>query len=175
MATQTIFTKVLAGLAVLVAMAGPSAQADDAKKQARNGYSLGIGPAALTNMSAPGTAFWANGAATFDIGQMLFRIGADYVGNGGAFLVDGSLGGQWSFQLSVVTPFAGLDLGYGVAKTDSSSLSAGTTIGGFVLGFGGGVQFMRTSTVSLEVGLRYALVLASPNPGFFGLRVSMNF
>jgi len=137
------------------------------RRSARNGTFVGVGPAWMRNVVSSSVGLWVSGGYAFDVNPVMVRLGAEFVNQGGAFFVDGGIGASYFFSDRDTTPFISADLGYGLETV--------TPIGGFTGGLGAGVQFLRTSTLNIEIAIRYAVMFQSTFPGFFGVRVALYF
>jgi hypothetical protein len=91
----------------------------------------------------------------------------------------GGLEGQVFLTMTDIAPFLSGDFGFGIAKMqNANSILNGTTLGGFQLGAGGGVQFLRASAINVEISARASVIL-NPNilgnPKQFTLRLGIYF
>ncbi|MCB0406017.1 MAG: hypothetical protein KDD51_14640 [Bdellovibrionales bacterium] len=147
------------------------------RRPARQVRYFALGPAGFGNLSANSVGVYVAGAYAFDVNQAIIRIRGEGAFGGGALFADFGLGASYFFSLEDTAPFVGLDFGYGVSRVNNGTLF-GDTVTGFVLAPIIGVQFMRTSSVNLEVAGRAAFLLSRNsigNPMLFVIRVGLYF
>ncbi len=148
------------------------------RKQAIKGYYFGFGPASLGNLNSSGIGYDFSGAYAWDINPVLLKIFIDWGIKENANFFNIGLGGQYFLTDRDIAPFISSDFGFGTSKTQADSLFKGETAGGFCLGVGGGVQFLRTASVHIELGARLAILLsknAIGNPTLLGLKLGFYF
>ncbi len=129
-----------------------------ARKPARNGYFIGIGPTALANMNTDGVAYGIQGGYSWDLNTVMIRFLGDVALSGDAVFGTAGLAGTYFLTDHANTPFLALDLGYGGYHTDTSVPVGSETGGGFAAGAGAGVSFLRTSAINVEVSARLATI-----------------
>jgi hypothetical protein len=133
------------------------------RRPVRNSQYLGFGISNLINLNSSGVGYSFAYAYSWDVNVARIKILAELDGNGNALFVNAALGGAYFFTKGDVAPYVSADFGGGLAKLDGGSLFAGQSVGGFVLGAGAGVEFLRTSAVNLDLGFRSVFLLNSSN------------
>ena len=139
------------------------------RKQTLSGRFFGVGPAWVQNLNHTGAIIdivyghrWAMDSLTIrPTLEVAFYPGSDSV----PLFASGSIGANYYFMKTDFSPFVNLDFGIGISKTGGSGLLSSEFRGGFVLGGGGGVAFMRTATTNLEVAVHSSYLTASNSFG----------
>ena len=152
----------------------------EAKKKdpVRRKVYIGFGPAAMGNLNTSGAGFDFAGAYAWDVEWILFKIQAELAINGAAYVGSTTLGMNYFFEFKDLYPYLAADFGAGLAKIDGGGVLSGATVGGFVIGGGGGLQILRLSSVNFDLGLRVGAVLHSNALGIpllYTLRLGMYF
>ena len=96
---------------------------------------------------------------------MLLKVITEGSFNGSAFFVNGGLGANFFLSMTDISPYLAADFGAGAAKIDGGTVLVGQTVGGFVVGIGGGIQVFRTSATNLDLGFRAGFMLKSNDLG----------
>lgn len=129
-------------------------------KPTRSGTTLGLGPSTLGNLNAAGVAYYFVAGHGWDVGPALIRVRGELaLDDNRALFTDFNLGLQYYFMPGDFAPFAGADLGLGIAHVVKGGLIDGDTRAGFIIGGSFGAQLFRTHSVSVELGIRLALLL----------------
>jgi len=138
------------------------------KISAARGYYLGLGPAGLWNLNSSGLGYYFTTGYAFDFDQVAMKLGAEFFGRSGALGIVAGLGIAYfppAINLKDVSPFLGLDFGYGTTRVNNSDTVIGQWIPGLVLGPSVGVQLFRTTNVNLELALKWGFLLESGTLG----------
>jgi hypothetical protein len=147
------------------------------KRTARAGYMVGLGPSGLFNLQSDGIAYGVSGAYAWDMNDSLLKLYSDISAREKAGFIVLGLGGNYFLSDKNTAPFLSAGVGYGSAWLEGAGILPETK-GGFALSAGGGVMFLRTSSVNIEMGLNYQILLASTaagTPMALGLRLSLFF
>jgi len=138
------------------------------KISATRGYYLGLGPAGLWNLNSSGLGYYFTTGYAFDFDQVAMKLGAEFFGRSGALGLVAGIGVDYfpqALNLEDLTPFVGLDFGYGTSRVNNSDGVFGQWIPGLVLGPSIGVQLFRTTNVNLELAFKWGFFLDSGNLG----------
>lgn len=141
-------------------------------------WTVGVGPFIPRRLDSESLMYGFMGGRIWDINPRFsakaiieanFSSGAEK-----ARLFNFATGGSYFFDSARATsPYATVDIGYGLADTDDESAE------GFSFGTGAGIQFFRDTETTLDLLVRYAVVLNSVNgegdPSVIGLRMAVNF
>lgn len=130
-------------------------------------YSLfAFGPANLQNLAVDQTGqylmyghLWET---TPHAAVKLAAEGAFSFGEPKASVVAGTLGANFYFTSTSISPFAGVDFGYGAAATEADDID---NVDGWAAGASLGVAFFRTSSVQMQIVGRYLQVFADNEAG----------
>lgn len=144
-------------------------------------WTLGFGPFVPRKLGSDKAMYGVSGGRVWDVNPRasvkIIGEGAFSSGSGGARFIDVGAGANYYLQQSnaETAPYVTADFGYGIAD-DVDDRSAE----GFSFGTGFGVQFFRTTETTLDVLLRYAVVLddvegTDANPSIIGARLAVNF
>jgi hypothetical protein len=139
---------------------------------------LGFGGAAFTNLNATGIGLSIAAAQAWDVDNALIKILGEGDFNGSAFFTSVSLGGNYFLTSADVAPYVTGDFGAGVAKLDGGGVLDGQTVVGFAGGAGAGVQFLRASSVHLDLGFRAGFLFHANQLGIpqaYTLRIGLYF
>jgi hypothetical protein len=120
---------------------------------------LGFGPAAMGNLNTTGAGFDFAGGYAWDVEWILFKAQAELAINGAAYVGSATLGANYFFEFKDLYPYLEADFGAGLAKIDGGGALDGATVGGFVIGGGGGLQILRLSSVNFDLGFRVGALL----------------
>lgn len=173
------FKALVLGLCFLFSSMGVSENRE--RVSALRGYYLGLGPAGLWNLNSSGLGYYFTTGYAFDFEQVAMKLGAEFFGRSGALGVVGSLGVVYfppALNLKDITPFVGLDFGYGTSRVNNSGSTLGQWIPGLVVGPSLGVQLFRSTNVNLELALKWGFFLESGNlgrPSYSLLKASLYF
>ena len=155
------------------------AEAGKERRPARKGNFLGFGPALFSNLNSSSNAqFYLTTGEYWDVNDFMVKLSADLASNLDAFYGTASLGGHYFLTNQDTAPYVAADFGGGYAKSASGSFTSGESAFGFEVGGGAGIQFLRTSTINLEIGLRASVLLRSLStgtPSLFALRLGFYF
>jgi hypothetical protein len=135
------------------------------RRQARQGYLVGLGPDLLYNAGSDGPAYGVSAGYAWDITDAWIKLAGDFSSRGGAGLLFVGIHGNYFFSERDVSPFVSAALGYGSAFIKSSSSFLPDTAGGFAFSAGGGLTFLRTSSINLELGLHYLVIASATSLG----------
>lgn len=147
------------------------------RKETVNRWYIGLGPAAGMNTDGKGALFNLAFGYFFEIDpSWALKVAYDATGSSMGYL---ALGANHYFSNRDRSPMVMAEAGYGVAysqRQPTSSYYITESVSGFVLGFGYGYQFFRTSKVNLEI-LAHAAFMMNNNdrgvPGKAGLRIGI--
>lgn len=96
------------------------------------------------------------------------RLGLSGAANGEAALTTLTLGGAFFFSRSNVSPYIGVDAGYGFSAGPELDTAAG-----FAGKAAFGVRLFRIASTQLDIAATYSGVFGSPNPGVTGIQLSV--
>lgn len=147
------------------------------RRPARKSIYLGFGGASLHALNTTGLGYSLGAAYSWDLNTIRVKILGEGDVNGDAFFANGAIGANYYLGVEDVAPYVSADFGGGVAKIDQGLLE-GQTVGGFVLGVGTGIEFLRTASVNLDLGFRAAFLLHENqigHPEAFTLRLGIYF
>jgi hypothetical protein len=147
------------------------------RKPTRKAFYVGFGGASLKALNTSGLGYSLSAAYTWDLNTLRVKILGEGDVNGDAFFVNGALGANYYLGVEDVAPYLSADFGGGAAKINQGLLE-GQTVGGFVLGVGTGIEFLRTASVNLDLGFRAAFMLHENQigrPEAFTLRLGIYF
>ena len=143
---------------------------DDASEEVsqtpmRKGFYLGFGGSSMANLNTTGVGFSFGAAYCWDVNQARILLLSEGDFNGAAFLISAGMGGRYFLTKGNFSPYLGGDFGAGAAKIDGGNILNGQTVGGFVVGLGTGVELLRGSAVSMDLGFRAGFLLHSNQLG----------
>lgn len=140
------------------------------RKESRNYKSFGFGPSGLLNLESEELAYLFHVGYIWEVAEKAaVKVKNDYVFDfAGAFLMSLTLGANYYFTATNISPFAGFDFGYGLALPDD-----GDVRGGFALGGSLGLALFRTSTTQLMADVNYQALLKEGGPGKISLGISI--
>lgn len=119
-----------------------------------------FGPSALLNQDCDGLAYHLAGGYFHEaLPKAGIRVQGTADFNSTALNAGGALGALGFFSQGEFAPYAGGDLGWGVAYGNGWS-------NGFILGGSAGVQMFRSSKVQLNVEARSTVMLATNDGGY---------
>lgn len=144
-------------------------------------WTIGFGPFVPRKLGSDKAMYGVSAGRVWDVNP---RASVKIIGEGtfssgseGARFFDIGAGANYYLQQAnaETAPYVTADFGYGFAD-DVNDRSAE----GFSFGTGFGIQFFRTSETTMDVLLRYAVVLddvegTSSNPSILGARLAVNF
>jgi hypothetical protein len=139
---------------------------------------LGFGGSSFGNLNSSGIGFSLGAAYAWDLNRARVKLLAEGDMNGSAFFASAGLGGSYFLSLADLAPYLAADFGAGAAKVDGGGAFTGPTTVGFVVGFGAGIELLRTSSVNLDLGFRAAYLLHSNDfglPQAYSLRLGLYF
>ena len=151
------------------------------RRRARKGYYLGFGPWEGTNTGSSGIGLFGTGAYSWDVNAAMVSAFLELAGSSGdSYFFDAGLSGRYFFSDQNTTPYAEAAFGYGSLRAGDGDLAvqSGVVTDGFVLGLGGGFQFLRTSSINLDISLQGRAILKSNSGGtpmIWVLRVGLFF
>jgi hypothetical protein len=140
------------------------------RKAARSGYSFALGPGWINNMvtsTNPGYSFLLGYGWDVNVAQVRLSWNIAFQG---PIYSDLSLGGRYFFSNRDITPYIGADLGLGMSTTNIAYFVQNA---GFNLAADAGVVFLRTSSINLDIGLRYSMMLNNGNPSLLAIRLGI--
>lgn len=129
------------------------------RRPTRSESYVSFGGTELGNLNSVGAGYSFAVGHGWDVNTALIKIIAegDFVGS--AWFASAGLGGNYFFTRTDIAPYVTADIGAGAAKIDGGGVLDGQTVGGFVMGAGAGLQFLRTTTVNLDLGFHAAYLL----------------
>jgi hypothetical protein len=148
------------------------------RRPTRSENYLSFGGSVLSNLNSTGLGYSFGVGHAWDANIALLKIYAQGDFNGDAWMLTGGIGGDYFFSTRDIAPYVTADFGGGAAKIDGGGVFTGQTVGGFAVGVGGGVQFLRTASVNLDLGFRAGYVLHSNSIGLpqcYSLRLGLYF
>jgi hypothetical protein len=149
------------------------------RKPARKEWYLGFGGAEFNNLNVNGIGYSFGIAYAWDVNVALIKLMGEFSGLDSAFMGGIGLGGEYFLTTADVAPYISGDFGFGAAKAEGGQgFFSGSTLGGFDGGVGAGVEFLRTSSVNLDLGFRAGFLLHSNSygtPEVFSLRLGLYF
>ena len=148
------------------------------KQVASNRTYFGFGGASLSNLNSGAIGYSFAVGETFDLNQVAIRILGELDIQGTALFSSAGVGLNYYFNTSNYAPYVSGDFGWGVAKIDGGSWAAGTTVFGFVFGFGAGVELFRNASINMDIGFRTAFVMNQNGNGIptaYTLRLGLYF
>lgn len=140
---------------------------------------FGFGGAILSNLNATsdvGYSFSIGRAWDANVAMIKLVGHGDF--SGSAWMLTAGIGGNYFFTMTDIAPYVTADFGAGAAKIDGGGVLSGETVGGFAFGGGAGVQFLRTSSINLDLGFRASVILKENPLGFpqsYALRLGLYF
>lgn len=159
--------------------AGPLPLSEEAaeKVEASHQWYLGFGPAFFSGMNRGGTGLGVEVARNWAVDSAQIRLAGDFAIKDSAFFANTGIGVNYLFLATDITPYAGAEFGFGVAKSQGDGALSGSTNGGFTLGFVVGVQLFQYSSVNVDVGVKGTFLLRETDhghPQVFVVRVGLN-
>jgi hypothetical protein len=139
---------------------------------------LGFGPSWFGNLNRSGPGLSLGIAYSWDANFARIKIFGEGDFRNAAFFAGGGLAGEYFFTETAVAPYVSVDFGGAAAKIDNGAVLDGATVGGFAIGWGGGIEFLRTSTVNLDLGFRAGYLLHDNQygaPQVYSLRLGLYF
>ena len=138
---------------------------------------VGLGAAVFSDLGATSIGYSLGFGKAWDANQTMIKIMGNLSGSASAAMLDATLGLDYFLSRRDLATYVGGAFGYGVAKS-SGSFSDSTARGGFVLSPEAGMQIMRTSAVSMDLGLRAEFLLNSNefgHPAGYSLRLGIYY
>jgi hypothetical protein len=148
------------------------------RRPAVGGVHFALGPVFLANSGTSGVGYGFTLGKSWDLNNALILIRADVFGQGSAFAADLGLAGHYFLLDTKYAPFVGGEFGFGGIRQNTGTLFSDDFHLGFFLGPIAGVQLFRTSTVQLELAVRWSIMLQSTTlgrPSVLGFRVGLYF
>ena len=148
------------------------------RRPARHAVYLGFGGANFQNLNSSGVGYSFGLAYSWDVNRARIKLMGEGDVNGAAFFASAGLGGNYFLTMEDLAPYLSLDFGAGVAKLDGGGVLSGQTVGGFVVGTGAGLEMLRTSAISVDLGFRMGFLFHSTvqgTPAAFTLRLGLYF
>ena len=148
------------------------------RKPALAGKYFGLGPAWLSQLNSGDMGFYFSAGYAWDVNFAMVRLSGDFVYSSGAFFSDVSLGLNYFFLDTPVSPFLGADFGVGFARVNQGGIFNHETVTGFMVGATGGIQLLRATSINLELAVKVSVILNSArlgNPLMTGLRLGLYF
>lgn len=148
------------------------------RRPTRSTNFVSFGGSTLGNLNSDGIGYSFGVGHGWDINTVLIKIIATGDFNKDAWMLSSGLGGNYFFMTTDIAPYVTADFGAGLAKIDGGGLLSGQTIAGFHFGAGGGIQFLRTASVNLDLGFRAGLLLHGNELGIpqsYSLRLGLYF
>ena len=149
------------------------------RRPTRSNTSFSFGGSYMGDMNTSSIGYSVGVGYSWDVNQARIKVlGEGNFGGGNGFLVSAGLGGNYYLTLTDFAPYVSADFGAGVAKVNGAGIFRGETVGGFVAGLGAGVEILRTSAVSLDLGFRFGILLNSTESGMpkvYALKLGIYF
>ncbi|MBI4925204.1 MAG: hypothetical protein HY843_04695 [Bdellovibrio sp.] len=117
-------------------------------------------------MNSSGIGYDFTGAYAWEVNQVLLKLFADWGIKENANFLNVGLGGQYFINDLDFAPFLSGDFGFGTSKVKADNIFSGETTGGFCIGVGSGIQFLRTASIHVEIGARAAFILSKNTIGY---------
>lgn len=147
------------------------------RRPVRKATYIGFGGSHFEHLNSIGVGYSVGAAYTWDVNTARIKILGEGDFNGGAFFLNAGLGGNYYLSMGDIAPYVSGDFGAGVAKVDQGVLT-GQTVGGFILGVGAGIEFLRTSAINMDLGFRAGFLLHANSlgtPESLSLRLGLYF
>jgi hypothetical protein len=145
----------------------------------RNTTYLGFGPATLQNLGYNKLAYDFGVGRYWEVTpQSMIKL----IGNGvlssnwKVYYFSALLGLNYFLSDQDSAPYVTAGFGYGFAGSGKSTPA--TSIGGFAMDIGAGLQFFRTSSTQLDISVIYSMIFGNDTigaPGFTGVRLGILF
>lgn len=135
------------------------------RRPTRSETYLSFGGSEFGNLNSSGLGYSLGLGHAWDVNVALIKLVAQVDINGAAWMATAGLGGNYFISTTDTSPYLTADFGAGAAKIDGGGVLSGETVGGFAVGAGAGVQFLRTSSVNLDLGFRAGYLLHSNQLG----------
>ncbi len=149
------------------------------RKPVIHALSVGLGGVVLGNLNTGSNIGFGLGASYgWDLNRVRIKFNAAGALDQNALFVDGGIGLNVFLLTTDFAPYLSGDFGLGLTKTQSTALMDSEVNAGFVGGIGGGIEIFRTSSVSLDLGVRLAMLLKSNaygNPQTLSVRLGVYF
>lgn len=139
---------------------------------------VSFGGSTFGNLNSEGIGYSFGVGHGWDINTVLVKIIATGDFNQDAWMLAAGLGANYFFMPTDIAPYVTADLGAAFAKLDGGGLLSGETVGGFSAGAGGGIHFLRTAAVNLDLGFRAGFVFkenALGIPQSYSVRLGLYF
>jgi len=138
---------------------------------------VGLGAAVFSNLGPTNIGYNLGLGKAWDANQLMIKLMANLSGSASSAILDATLGLDYFISRHDLSTYIGGAFGYGVAKS-TGGFSDSTARGGFILSPEIGVQIMRTSAVSLDLGLRAEFLLNTNefgSPAGYALRLAIYY
>ncbi|MGK5086042.1 hypothetical protein WDW86_00655 [Bdellovibrionota bacterium FG-2] len=149
------------------------------RKPVIHALSVGLGGVVLGNLNTGSDiGFGLGGSYGWDLNRVRIKFNADGAWNQNAVFLDGGIGLNLFLLTTDFAPYLSGDFGLAMAKTQSAALRDSEVTAGFMGSLGAGVEIFRTSSVSLDLGLRFGMLLKSNaygSPQMLSARVGVYF
>lgn len=148
------------------------------RKPSRRIHSLAFGGSLFSQMNASSIGYSLGGAFGWDLVDTILKIQADLSLCGAALFFNADLETMFLLSRRETAPYLAGAFGFGVTRSAATDTVSSQTVAGFDIGAGGGLLFLRTSDVNLDIGLRFHLLLSANsqgNPLASTLRLGMYF
>jgi hypothetical protein len=139
---------------------------------------VSFGGSVFSNLNSDGLGYSFGIGHGWDVNTAMIKIIVTGDFNQDAWMLSTGLGGNYFFSMRDIAPYVTGDFGAAAAKIDGGGLLSGQTIGGFSLGAGAGIQFLRTAAVNLDLGFRANFLLRENQLGIpqsYSLRLGIFF
>jgi hypothetical protein len=134
------------------------------RKPSRKFTYLGFGTAFFHNLNVGGAGYSLGAAFGWDVNIAMIKIMGDFSILQGAIFSDIALEGMLFLSERDTAPYVSADFGLGISRQSPSGGNSDVNAG-FAAGVGVGVLFLRTSSISLDLGARLNLIFNSNSEG----------
>ncbi|MDR3605957.1 MAG: hypothetical protein P4M08_01095 [Oligoflexia bacterium] len=148
------------------------------RRPTHNAWYLGFGGSELNHLNSSGLGYSLGLAYSWDVNFARVKLFAEGDGIGDAFFAGGGMGFNYYFSQEDIAPYLSADFGAGAAKIDGGGITSGQIVGGFIVGAGAGIEFLRTTAVNVGLGFRAGFLLHENNiglPEVLSLRLGVYF
>lgn len=135
------------------------------RKPSRHISYLGFGGSLFGAMNTSNVGYAFGAGFGWDVNDAIIKIQGDFSICGPAYFLNVGIEGMFFLSSQSIAPYLSADFGFGLTQSESSYMIGGQTIAGFDVGGGGGVLLLRTSNISIDVGLRVNVLLSTNNLG----------
>jgi hypothetical protein len=139
---------------------------------------VAFGGSTLGQLNAPGVGYSLGLGYSWDLNTVALKLLLDGNLSGSALFMNVGAGINYYLTSTDFSPYVSGDFGLGWSKSDGGSLISGANSAGFVFGLGAGVEFFRTASVNLDIGLHASFMTVQNGiglPAAFTLRAGLYF